>query len=95
MELAHLPYKRGKTYEEYLGKRGLKKAGKKKWRRRVLEIAGELKDALEADEVVLGGGNAKKLKSVPAGMRLGANADALPGGLRLWTPGKVPATLAG
>jgi predicted NBD/HSP70 family sugar kinase len=85
MELAHLPYKDGKTYEDYLGRRGLKKRGKKKWRRSVVEIARKLKDALEADTVVLGGGNAKKLKKVPAGMVLGNNANAIRGGLRLWS----------
>ncbi len=85
MELAHLPYKNGKTYEDYLGKRGLEKRGKKKWRRSVLEIAQRLKDALEADEVVIGGGNAKKLKRpLPAGMRLGGNDNAFTGGFRLW-----------
>jgi len=84
MELAHLPYKRGKTYEDYLGERGLRKAGRKKWSRRVFEIARELQAALEADEVVLGGGNAKKLKSLPARMRRGDNAKAFVGGVRMW-----------
>jgi polyphosphate glucokinase len=84
MELAHLPYKHGKTYEDYLGKRGLEKSGKKKWRRHVFEIAQKLKNALEADCVVLGGGNAKKLKALPDGMRLGSNHDAFLGGFRLW-----------
>jgi polyphosphate glucokinase len=84
MELAHLPYKHGKTYEDYLGKRGLKKSGKKKWRRHVFEIARKLKAALEADTVVLGGGDAKKLKKLPAGMRRGNNRNAFFGGFRLW-----------
>jgi predicted NBD/HSP70 family sugar kinase len=84
MELAHLPYRHGKTYEDFLGERGLKKAGRKKWTRRVLKIARKLKAALEADEVVLGGGNAKKLKALPAGMRRGDNAKAFVGGFRLW-----------
>jgi polyphosphate glucokinase len=84
LELAHLPYKHGKTYEDYLGKRGLKKRGKKKWRCSALEVAGKLKDALEADSVVIGGGNAKKLKTLPAGMRVGRNENAFLGGFRLW-----------
>jgi predicted NBD/HSP70 family sugar kinase len=84
MELAHLPYEHGKTYEDILGRRGLKKTGKKKWRRRVVEVARELKAALEADSVVLGGGNAKKLKALPAGMRKGDNENAFIGGFRLW-----------
>lgn len=84
MELAHLPYKHGKTYEDFLGLHGLKKSGKKKWRRHVLAVAQKFKDALEADYVVLGGGNAKKLKKIPQGMHLGNNANAFPGGFRLW-----------
>jgi hypothetical protein len=65
MELAHLPYKKGKTYEEYLGLRGLTRMGKKKWRRYVASIVEELQSALEADYVVLGGGNAKTIKTLP------------------------------
>src|SRR5579872_21061 len=84
MELAHLPYKKGRTYEDYLGLRGLKRLGKKKWRRYVVDIALELKAALEADYVVLGGGNCKLLKKLPSGIRLGDNLNAFRGGFRLW-----------
>ncbi|WP_119983654.1 ROK family protein [Nitrosomonas supralitoralis] len=84
MELAHLPYKHGKTYEDYLGRRGLEKRGKKKWRRYVFEVSNKLKTALEADYVVLGGGNAKKLKKLPEGLRMGDNDNAFLGGFRLW-----------
>jgi hypothetical protein len=63
MELAHLIYKDGKTYEDYLGLRGLERSGKKKWRKHVATIAKKLKIALKADYVVLGGGNSKKLKN--------------------------------
>ncbi len=87
MELAHLPYKHGKTYEDYLGRRGLEKRGKKKWRRHVFKVAGKLKSALEADYVVLGGGNAKKLrklKKLPSDLHIGDNDNAFIGGLRLW-----------
>jgi polyphosphate glucokinase len=84
MELAHLTYKRGKTYEDYLGLRGLKRLGKKKWRRQVAKIAEKLKTALEADYVVLGGGNIKKLKKLPPGTRLGNNQNAFLGGFRMW-----------
>jgi predicted NBD/HSP70 family sugar kinase len=84
MEVAHLPYKKGRTYEDYLGIRGLNRLGKKKWRRYVARIAEELKTALEAEYVVLGGGNAKLLKTVPAGCRLGDNSTAFTGGFRLW-----------
>jgi hypothetical protein len=84
MEVAHLPYKKGRTYEDYLGLRGLERLGKKKWRKYVTKISEELKDALEAEYVVLGGGNSKLLKEPPAGCRLGDNASAFTGGFRLW-----------
>jgi polyphosphate glucokinase len=84
MELAHLAYKNGKTYEDYLGLRGLERMGKKKWRRSVAKITKQLVDALEADYVVLGGGNSKKLKKLPPGTRLGNNENAFLGGFRLW-----------
>jgi polyphosphate glucokinase len=84
MELAHLPYKNGRTYEDYVGKSGLKRFGKKKWRRRVMDVVTQLKAALEADDVVIGGGNAKLLNRLPRGVRRGANANAYRGGYRLW-----------
>jgi predicted NBD/HSP70 family sugar kinase len=85
MELAHLPYKNGCTYEDYLGLAGLRRWGKRKWRRHVNEIVGLLQTALEADYVVLGGGNARLLKRLPAGVRRGDNAKAFRGGYRLWS----------
>ena len=84
MELAHLPYKKGRTYEAYVGKAGLKRLGKKKWRRAVVDVLKRLKTALEADDVVVGGGNAKLLKKLPPQMRFGRNANAFAGGYRLW-----------
>jgi predicted NBD/HSP70 family sugar kinase len=84
MELAHLPYAKGRTYEEYVGKAGLKRLGRKKWRRHVLDVITRLKAALEADDVVVGGGNAKLLRTLPRGVRRGANANAFLGGYRLW-----------
>ncbi len=83
MELAHLPYKKG-TYENYVGKRSLEKLGKEKWRRNVAEVVEQFILAFEPDDVVLGGGNAKKLKKLPPGCRLGDNANAFAGGFRLW-----------
>ena len=83
MELGHLPYKKG-TYEDYLGQRGLEKRGKKKWRRHVEDVVASFVAALEPDEVVLGGGNVKKLKKLPPGCRAGANVNAFRGGFRLW-----------
>src|SRR5271168_3649733 len=90
MELAHLGYKNGKSYEDYLGLRGLEKLGKKKWRRQVFKITEKLKAALEADYVVLGGGNAMKLKKLPPGARLGNNENAFVGGFRLWSQADRP-----
>jgi polyphosphate glucokinase len=83
MELAHLPYRKG-TYEDYVGLRGLKKRGKKKWRRHVNDVVAQLTSALEPDDIVLGGGNVKKLKEMPKGCRQGNNANAFLGGFRLW-----------
>jgi predicted NBD/HSP70 family sugar kinase len=85
MELAHLPYKKGRTYEDYLGLRGLERMGKKKWRGYVARIVEELQTALNADYVVLGGGNVKKIKTLPPKTRLGANGNAFIGGYRLWS----------
>jgi len=84
MEVAHLPFKKGRTYEDYLGIRGLKRLGKKKWRRYVAIIVEQFKNALEPDYVVLGGGNSKLLKKLPPGCILGDNATAFTGGFRLW-----------
>ena len=83
MELAHLSYKKG-TYEDYVGARSLAKRGKKKWRRNVADVVSRLVTALEPDDVVIGGGNVKKLKQLPKGCRMGDNANAFRGGFRLW-----------
>ena len=83
-ELGHMPYRHGHTYEDYLGERGRKRRGTKKWRRRVAQITAHLKAALEVDYVVIGGGNAARLKHLPAGARRGSNRNAFVGGVRLW-----------
>jgi polyphosphate glucokinase len=83
MELGHLPYRKG-TYEDYIGMRGLERFGKKKWRRYVADVVTRLVAALEPDDVVLGGGNVKKLKELPTGCRAGDNTNAFAGGFRLW-----------
>jgi len=83
-ELGHMPYRHGHTYEDYLGERGRKRRGTKKWRRRVAQITAHLKAALEVDYVVIGGGNAGRLKQLPAGARRGSNRNAFVGGVRLW-----------
>jgi polyphosphate glucokinase len=83
MELAHLPYKKG-TYEDYVGEQSLEKRGLAKWRRHVADVVERLRAALQPDYVVLGGGNAKKLKDLPADCRIGDNQNAFVGGFRLW-----------
>jgi polyphosphate glucokinase len=85
MELGHLPYRKA-TYEDYIGERGLQRLGKKKWRRCVDDVIARLQSALEPDDVVIGGGNARLLKELPAGCRAGDNANAFQGGFRLWQP---------
>jgi polyphosphate glucokinase len=86
MELGHLPYRKA-TYEDYVGIRGLKKHGKEKWRKYVVDVVERLATALEPDDIVLGGGNVKQLKQLPKGCRQGDNANAFAGGFRLWTKG--------
>jgi polyphosphate glucokinase len=88
MELAHLPYRKT-TFEDYVGIRGLKKHGKKKWRVLVADVVQCLSAALEPDDVVLGGGNVKNLKELPPGCRAGDNANAFLGGFRLWPESKT------
>ena len=85
MELAHLPYKEhGRTFEDYVGVRGLKRFGKKNWRRSVADVVERLKKALEPECVVLGGGNARLIKDLPPGTRMGDNRNAFVGSSRLW-----------
>ena len=91
LEMAHLPYRSGKTYEDFLGKRGLDRVGKKRWRQLVFEIVPRLHHAFQVDEVVLGGGNVKQLKALPPATRLGSNANAFTGGFRLWERPAPPA----
>ena len=83
MELGHLPYAKG-TYEDYVGARGLERFGKKKWRKFVADVVRRLTIALEADDVLLGGGNVHKLKELPPGCRQGEEMNAFVGGFRLW-----------
>src|SRR5262249_30404772 len=83
LELGHQPYGKG-TYEDYVGQRGLKRLGRKKWQHHVEEGVARLITALHPDDIVLGGGNAEKLREIPPGCRVGDNADAFLGGFRLW-----------
>jgi len=84
LELAHLPYKHGHTYEEYVGAAGLEKRGKQKWRASVLDVIARLQAALVCDSVLLGGGNAKLMKDLPPHVVVGSNTNAILGGFRLW-----------
>lgn len=92
MELAHLPYKKDRTYEDYVGLRGLQRVGKQKWRRTVNVVLEDLSAAFRPDYIILGGGNAKLLKELPPNVRLGNNANAFKGGFRLWDPAHADST---
>ena len=94
-EVGHMLYKRGRTFEDYVGERGRERLGSRKWRKKVNDVIEQLKFAFEADYVVLGGGNAVRLKSLPRGVRLGDNRNAFTGGLRLWQQGNGPLHLCG
>jgi polyphosphate glucokinase len=87
MELAHLPYQKGKTFEDFVGAAGLKRLGKVKWKRSVDDVVKRLTAALEPEYVVLGGGNARKIGKPPHDTRLGSNDKAFEGGFRLWQDG--------
>jgi predicted NBD/HSP70 family sugar kinase len=87
MELGHLPYRKG-TFEEYVGERGRKRLGKKRWKKVVHDVIEQLSAALEPEYIVLGGGNAERLDELPENVRLGHNEDAFLGGFRLWIPTK-------
>ena len=84
MELGHLQYSHGHTYEDYLGKQGRKRLGKNKWRRKVNKVVEAFRKALLPDSIMLGGGDVAKLKRLPPHTRRGDNAYAFAGGFRLW-----------
>src|SRR5271163_299960 len=84
LELAHLPYKKGLSYEQYIGLVGLERRGVRRWRKSVLDIIGRLQAAMVCDTVLLGGGNAKQMKELPNHVILGANSNAIDGGIKLW-----------
>ncbi len=87
LEAGHLPYRKGLTFEDYVGERGLDRFGRKKWRRYVTDVATRLRLAFVADYVVLGGGNSRLIKKLPPEARLGKNENAFQGGFRLWENG--------
>ncbi len=94
MELGHMPYRKGRTYEDYVGERGRLRLGTKKWRKVVREVVDQLSRVLEVDYVVVGGGNSKRLKNLAENERLGDNDNAFAGGLRLWESAGHPLRMA-
>jgi len=94
MELAHLPYKHGKSFEEHVGAAALERMGKKKWNKAVHDVVAQLKTALQADYVVLGGGNAKRIATLPPSTFAGDNTHAREGGFRMWQTEKQRKQLA-
>jgi polyphosphate glucokinase len=92
LELAHLPYRKGRTYEEYVGLAGLELRGEKRWRKSVLDVIERLRAALVCDSVLLGGGNAKLMKNLPSHVIVGANRNAIDGGIKLWQDISDPKT---
>ena len=90
LELAHMPYHKDKTYEEYLGEKAMKRLGKKRWRKHVCDVIEILRAGLVVDYIVLGGGNAKRIDKLPPRTKRGSNANALTGGVRLWDDGAIP-----
>jgi predicted NBD/HSP70 family sugar kinase len=86
LELAHLPYRDGLTFEDFVGQRGLDRLGLEAWRAAVKDVIDRLRAAMVADNVVLGGGNARRMDPLPEACRRGSNANAIRGGLRLWEP---------
>ena len=92
LELAHLPYRKDRTYEDYVGLRGLERRGAERWRKSVLDVIERLRAALICDSVLLGGGNAKLMQDLPSYVTLGANSNAIDGGIKLWQDISDPVT---
>lgn len=90
LELAHLPYRKGRTFEDYVGEAGRHSRGNRRWRKSVIDVVERLMTAMQAETLLLGGGNARRMErqldELPKGTRLGGNADAFRGGMRLWQP---------
>ncbi|HEY6484634.1 MAG TPA: hypothetical protein VIY54_14005 [Steroidobacteraceae bacterium] len=93
MELGHMPFHGRRTFEDDVGERGRRRLGNKKWRKTIADMVEQLVRALQVDYVVLGGGNARRLKKLPPQARLGDNNNAFSGGLRMWQHGADPLLL--
>ena len=95
LELGHLPFKKEKTFEDYVSARALARHGRKKWEKNVAEVVERLARAMEPDYVVIGGGGADELRELPPNCRRGDNENAFLGGFRLWDPEWEPRTGVG
>jgi polyphosphate glucokinase len=91
LELAHHPVHKGKDYNGYLGKKALKKVGKKKWNARVQRVIKILQDLIHPDEIYIGGGNSANITGkLGAHIKIISNQDGILGGFRLWKPLRKP-----
>jgi len=85
IELAHHPFHKGKTYEDWIGMKALKKVGKKRWNKRVAEVLAQIQPIFNPTHIYLGGGNAKKLHiKLPKHVTITDNVAGLLGGIALW-----------
>jgi polyphosphate glucokinase len=85
LELAHHPFAKGKTYDDYVGERGLEKEGLEKWNRRMKKVFKVLKTVINYDTLYIGGGNSDKLNfKLDKNMKIVTNQDGIKGGSRLW-----------
>lgn len=91
LEIGHLPYRKSRSYEDYVGEAGMNRVGKRKWQGYVFDVVERFKNAFVADYVVLGGGNVRKLEELPTGARRGDNNNAFLGGVRLWEDSAIRA----
>jgi polyphosphate glucokinase len=89
LEMGHMLYKKGRTFEDYVGESGRLRLGNKKWRKQVAKAIERLSEALEPEYIVIGGGNSKRLKELPINCRLGENSKAFEGGFRMWTDSTI------
>ncbi len=85
LEIAHLPYRKGRTFEDYLGEASYEKRGSKKWHKHVHRCVALLSRALQPEYVIIGGGNVDRIKVLPPNALRGDNANAFAGGFRIWT----------
>jgi polyphosphate glucokinase len=85
LELAHHPFAKGKTYDQYVGEKALEKEGLDKWNRRMKKVLKTLKTVINYDILYIGGGNSDKLKfKLDKNMKLVTNQEGIKGGSRLW-----------